>query len=98
VMYAGRFVETALTDELFRTPQHPYTEALLRAVPRLDAREHARLAAIRGMPPRLDVPFAECPFAPRCPLCEPRCRAGVPALRAAGTDRAHACLVRQEAP
>ncbi|MHC4547215.1 MAG: ABC transporter ATP-binding protein [Planctomycetota bacterium] len=96
VMYGGRFVETAPTRDLFADPQHPYTEALLRAVPRLDETVHEKLSAIEGMPPQLDRPFVACPFEPRCPLREERCRAGVPDLVASGAGRAHACRVRQE--
>jgi oligopeptide transport system ATP-binding protein len=94
VMYGGRFVETAPTRDLFRDPRHPYTEALLRAVPRLDEERPERLVAIAGMPPRLDRPFDACPFEPRCPLREERCRAAVPPLAPAGPGRAHACVVR----
>jgi oligopeptide transport system ATP-binding protein len=94
VMYGGRFVETAPTRDLFRSPQHPYTEALLRAVPRLDEERPSRLVAIAGMPPKLDRPFTACAFEPRCPLREERCAHGVPPLVPAGEGRAHACVVR----
>jgi oligopeptide transport system ATP-binding protein len=96
VMYGGRFVETAPTGELFRNPRHPYTEALLRALPRVDETEHQRLTAIEGMPPKLNVPFTACPFAPRCELVEDRCREDIPALRDEAADHAHACVVRRE--
>ena len=95
VMYGGRFVETAPTGPLFATPQHPYTEALLKAVPRLDEEGHHRLTAIDGMPPRLDRELAACAFAPRCPLVEDRCRAEAPELIGAGPARAHRCLLRR---
>jgi len=98
VMYGGRFVETAPTRELFADPRHPYTRALLRAVPRVDERHHEKLAAIEGMPPRLDVPFRNCPFEPRCPLAETRCLDRVPPLRPAGPGRAHACVVTEGGP
>ena len=98
VMYGGRFVETAATDDLFADPRHPYTEALLRAVPRLDEQRPERLVAIGGMPPQLDRPFKACPFEPRCPLREERCRQGVPRLEPAGPGRAHACVIRQGGP
>jgi oligopeptide transport system ATP-binding protein len=97
VMYGGRFVETAPTRDLFADPRHPYTEALLRAVPRLDETVHEKLTAIEGMPPQLDRPFRACPFEPRCPLREEACRADVPDLVPHGPDRAHACVVRQGA-
>jgi oligopeptide transport system ATP-binding protein len=95
VMYGGRFVETAPTRELFKDPRHPYTEALLQAVPRVDETEHQQLTAIEGLPPKLDVPFAACPFEPRCFMGEERCRDGVPELLSFAPGRAHACLVRQ---
>jgi len=94
VMYGGRFVETAPTRDLFHDPKHPYTEALLRAVPRPDLRRAERLVAIPGMPPQLDRPFTACAFEPRCPMAEERCRSGVPRLVPAGPGRAHACVVR----
>ncbi|MGQ0612255.1 MAG: ABC transporter ATP-binding protein [Planctomycetaceae bacterium] len=94
VMYGGRFVETASTSDLFRDPRHPYTEALLRALPRVDETEHQRLTAIEGLPPRLHVPFTACPFEPRCGLREARCREGVPELAPQGGGRAHACRIR----
>jgi oligopeptide/dipeptide ABC transporter ATP-binding protein len=68
-MYAGQIVEQATTLELFERPEHPYTEALLGALPQLegvDAR-HARLTAIPGRPPNLVDPPTYCRFAPRCP-------------------------------
>ena len=68
VMYAGQIVEQAETGELFARPEHPYTEALLGALPRSDGDvRHERLAAIPGMPPELIDPPAACRFAPRCP-------------------------------
>jgi len=93
VMYGGRFVETAPTNDLFKDPRHPYTAALLRAVPRVDETEHTQLQAIPGLPPRLDVPFTACPFAPRCEQAEERCRAGVPELSDRGGGRADACVL-----
>ncbi|MEM8885420.1 MAG: ABC transporter ATP-binding protein [Planctomycetota bacterium] len=96
VMYAGRFVERASTKDLFATPQHPYTEALLTAVPRVDEKGHQRLTAIEGLPPKLDVPFTACPFEPRCAVREASCREGLPALRPSGPGRMHACRLRQE--
>ena len=68
-MYAGQIVESAPVLDLFDRPEHPYTEALLGALPQLegdDVRE-ARLATIPGRPPDLVHPPAACRFAPRCP-------------------------------
>jgi oligopeptide/dipeptide ABC transporter ATP-binding protein len=68
VMYAGEFVEEAAADELFSNPQHPYTEALLESVPRVDDPDArtARLRTIPGAPPRLGQWAPACRFAPRC--------------------------------
>ncbi|MDA1195160.1 MAG: ABC transporter ATP-binding protein, partial [Planctomycetota bacterium] len=81
VMYAGRVVENAPTDALFAAPEHPYTQALLRSVPRLTSNVHETLFSIDGLPPRLDGgPFGACTFAPRCPLVQDVCHEGEPAL------------------
>jgi oligopeptide transport system ATP-binding protein len=66
VMYAGRIVEYASTDELFARPRHPYTLGLLRSVPRLDAARKERLAPIAGAPPNVTSDMVGCSFAPRC--------------------------------
>ena len=95
VMYGGRFVETAPTRDLFKSPRHPYTEALLRAIPRVDKDEHTRLTAIDGLPPKLYEPFTACPFEPRCAVREDICTSKVPELVPESLSRAHACLLRQ---
>jgi oligopeptide transport system ATP-binding protein len=66
VMYSGRIVETATTDELFSAPQHPYTAALLAAVPRLHGVAQSRLVGIPGDPPQPSARPPGCEFAPRC--------------------------------
>jgi oligopeptide/dipeptide ABC transporter ATP-binding protein len=68
VMYAGQIVEQASTLDLFDHPEHPYTEALLGALPQLEGEDirHRRLTAIPGRPPDLIDPPAACRFAPRC--------------------------------
>jgi len=72
VMYAGRIVETGPVRQIYRAPAHPYTQALLEAIPRLGG-QRRRLAAIPGQPPSLlDLP-AGCRFAPRCPHRMPVC-------------------------
>jgi oligopeptide transport system ATP-binding protein len=66
VMYAGRFVETGPTDEIFARPRHPYTLGLLKSVPRLDVARKERLVPIGGAPPNLAGELKGCAFAPRC--------------------------------
>jgi oligopeptide/dipeptide ABC transporter ATP-binding protein len=85
VMYAGQIVEQAPARDAFRRPEHPYTEALLAALPDLDdgdARTR-RLAAIPGRPPDLIDPPEACRFAARCPYagCADSCALEPPALR-----------------
>src|SRR5262245_1319238 len=77
VMYAGKLVERAPVRTIFNNPAHPYTEALLHAVPSLTERSE-RLWSIEGQPPDLANPPAGCPFNPRCPKAEDRCRREVP--------------------
>jgi len=76
-MYAGRIVESGLTDDIIRTPKHPYTRALLAAIPQLGSTP-IRPRAIPGEPIRLTDDVAGCPFAPRCPLVHDRCLAHMP--------------------
>lgn len=80
VMYAGRVVETADARSLFDVPHHPYTEALLAAIPRLEDAPHAVLEAIDGAPPDMVRPPAGCRFAPRCRYAQDDCRAVEPLL------------------
>jgi peptide/nickel transport system ATP-binding protein len=81
VMYAGRFVERAGVDELFRRPVMPYTARLLAAVPTVDSGVHRPLVPIGGEPPALvDLPGG-CPFASRCAVALDECRADEPELR-----------------
>jgi oligopeptide/dipeptide ABC transporter ATP-binding protein len=80
VMYAGQIVEKAPTATLFRNVRMPYTEALLRSIPRLDEPRHARLQAIPGRPPQLVDPPSGCRFAPRCPYAQAQCHIETPPL------------------
>ncbi len=94
VMYAGRIVEQAPTHELYASPQHPYTQALLKSVPRLDEAMHEHLFSIEGLPPRLDKgPFTGCTFAPRCPQVRDACHQGEPALEETSPGRHRRCVV-----
>ena len=87
VMYAGRVVERARTRTLFKAMRMPYTEALLAAIPRIDAQPHAPLAAIPGRPPDLTRLPPGCAFALRCARADERCTRERPAL---GGSPAHA--------
>jgi oligopeptide/dipeptide ABC transporter ATP-binding protein len=91
VMYAGRVVERAATTSLFRHTRHPYTEALLRSIPRLENPSHTRLAAITGRPPNLLDPPPGCKFAARCPYVRDRCRAQEPPLLDDGNGHEYRC-------
>jgi len=80
VMYAGRIVETATTQELFAHPRHPYTVGLLRSIPRLDLGDNRALIPIDGLPPDMTRERVGCPFAPRCAWAKDRCLAEDPEL------------------
>jgi peptide/nickel transport system ATP-binding protein len=76
VMYTGRIVEESPVGELFARPKHPYTEGLLRSVPKLtvgEAEKAERLQSIEGVVPKLTELPPGCHFAPRCPHRMPRC-------------------------
>ena len=92
VLYAGRVIETAPTDELFADAQHPYTRGLLASVPSLAARV-PRLAAIEGTVPPDPGAVTGCAFAPRCPLAFDACRHERPLLFRISTGHASACLL-----
>lgn len=92
VLYAGRVVEAGPTPAVLAAPEHPYTAALLRALPRLDGPRRARLDGIAGLPPALDGPAEPgCAFAPRCARAEPACAASEPALVRLDGARVHRC-------
>jgi peptide/nickel transport system ATP-binding protein len=92
VMYAGRVVESASVDDLYRNRRMPYTVGLLGSVPRLDAPQGTRLVPIPGAPPSLAGLEPGCPFAPRCPLVIDECRTEEPELTAVATDHRAACI------
>ncbi len=90
VLYLGRLVEVAARDALFARPAHPYTQALLDAVPRI-GRRRARGAAIRGEMPSPLAPPPGCVFHPRCPKAQAVCRTDPPRLRELAPGQAAAC-------
>ncbi len=93
VMYAGRVVERAPTPALFKAMRMPYTEALLAAIPKLDAAPHTPLPAISGRPPDPTRPLRGCSFSPRCRYAVARCHQDKPALIAAqSADHHYACF------
>jgi peptide/nickel transport system ATP-binding protein len=95
IMYLGRLVEIAPTADLFRSPNHPYTVALLAEIPKIEAR-HRTFEAIKGeIPSPLDPPSG-CHFHPRCPRAGPRCQKEMPQLREIAPDRHAACHINDE--
>ena len=90
VMYAGRIVESGPVRAIFREPRHPYTEALMASVPRLDETVK-RLPSIEGQPPALHRLPAGCRFAPRCAYADDRCRREYPPTFALGPAHEAAC-------
>ena len=93
VMYAGREVEIATVDDLYRDRRMPYTVGLLGSVPRLDAPQGTRLIPIPGAPPNLSTLAPDiCPFAPRCPLVIDECRSAEPDLITVQPDHRAACI------
>jgi oligopeptide/dipeptide ABC transporter ATP-binding protein len=92
VMYAGKIVEAAATKQLFAMPAHPYTQALLQSIPRLDDPVGTRLMPVKGQPPDLLHLPQGCSFAPRCPKVQSRCLAEIPPLMDVGTGQKAACF------
>jgi peptide/nickel transport system ATP-binding protein len=95
VMYAGRVVEEASVELLFARPLHPYTQGLIRSIPRIDTAvgKKLRLEAIAGTVPSLIDPPPGCRFAPRCKSAMPACTKAMPELRAVGAGHKVACIL-----
>jgi oligopeptide/dipeptide ABC transporter ATP-binding protein len=95
VMYAGRIAESASTTELFTAMRHPYAEALMASVSKLDQDPSVRLVSIAGLPPDLSQPIGHCRFAARCRYAQDDCRKSEPQLVQAeesGPDHLAACF------
>ena len=94
-MYAGKVVEEAPVTELFGNPRHPYTQGLIRSIPRIDtaATHKVRLEAIRGVGPKLVAPPEGCRFAPRCRYAQESCVAATPPLREVAPAHKVACIL-----
>ncbi len=91
VMYLGRVVEAGPAKDLCRTPRHPYTQALISAVPVVDPDAKRQRIILAGDVPSPIHPPGGCPFHPRCPVAAARCRTEVPSLRETAGDRQVAC-------
>jgi len=95
VMYAGKVVEEAPVRQLFAKPMHPYTQGLIRSIPRLDraGKEKERLEAIPGTVPNMLTPPPGCRFAARCKFASERCQEAVPPLREIDPGHKVACVL-----
>ena len=91
VMYGGYVVEEAPVDALYEMPLHPYTQGLLRSIPKMNEDCRTRLYSIEGMPPDLRLAPRSCPFAPRCPQAGTPCRESLPPLEKIGEGRSVRC-------
>jgi oligopeptide transport system ATP-binding protein len=91
VMYSGFIVEEAPVDDLYEDPRHPYTQALLAALPRVDRRRDSHLQSIPGAPPNLLAAPIGCPFTPRCKYAFDHCRIEMPPIINVAPNHAAAC-------
>ena len=96
VMYGGKIVEQGTVEDIFYRPAHPYTEGLLRSMPRVDGESGRRLASIPGTPVDLLCPPAGCPFAPRCGRAIARCAREMPLHVTLGEGHRAACWLLEE--
>ena len=100
VMYAGQVIEEGSVEQLFERPWHPYTQGLIRSIPRIDAdaSRGTRLASIHGTVPSLLAPPPGCRFAPRCAYARDACTRATPALREVGPGHRVACILEEAPP
>ncbi|MCM2276226.1 MAG: ATP-binding cassette domain-containing protein [Candidatus Didemnitutus sp.] len=96
VMYLGKIVELGRAEEVIERPRHPYTRALISAIPSIQADPGRPRIVLAGDPPSPMNPPGGCPFHPRCAHAQERCRAAAPALRAAGPEHEAACVRLEE--
>ena len=96
VMYAGMIMEEGLIDEIFYSPRHPYTKALLNAIPKLDGDEKKRLKPIIGTDPSLLNPPKGCPFAERCEFSMDKCFVNTPEYRSFSSTQRSMCFLGEE--
>jgi len=96
VMYAGYIVEDAPVDELYASPMHPYTAALLRSLPKMGAERAEKLETIEGLPPDLIALPKGCPFAARCKFVQDKCRVENPPLVERAPRHFVACWIDME--
>ena len=92
VMYAGKFVESGTTDQVFSQPRHPYTIGLLNSVPRMDREAQDRLVPIEGQPPDLGRLDEGCAYRPRCRWAMEACALSQPPLTSLGDGQQAACF------
>lgn len=99
VMYGGMPMEMGSVEDIFANPQHPYTQGLLKSVPRMDREQKERLKPIAGSPPDLLKPPAGCPFSTRCPHVMQICKEQPAPMLKVGEDHTSACwLLHEDAP
>ena len=96
VMYGGLIMEEGTTEEIFEHPTHPYTRALLHAIPICESGCRERLAPIPGMAPSLANPPAGCPFVTRCRFACEECKKGIPSMRAYSDTQSSRCIFTKE--
>ena len=92
VMYGGRVIEMASARELYKNPQHPYTEGLMASIPKLDGDPGSRLYTIEGQPPDLSNLPPGCSFNPRCPHAQDKCIMTKPTLSEVAPNHLRACF------
>lgn len=96
IMYAGKVLEEGTAMEIFYKPQHPYTWALLKSVPKLSKQNKQELYALKGTPPDLILPLNHCPFAARCEYCMKICRTAMPERTEISETQYVSCWLKHE--